>query len=33
VVDADQGKGLINFKEKGELWKKRRALAKDFWTE
>jgi enoyl-CoA hydratase len=33
VVDADQGKGVINFKEKGELWKKRRALAKDFWAE
>lgn len=33
VADADQGRGVTNFKEKGELWKKRRAMAKDFWAE
>ena len=33
VADADQGSGLADFTEKGTLWKKRRALAKDFWTD
>jgi enoyl-CoA hydratase len=33
VADADHGRGILNFKEKGELWKKRRALAKNFWAE
>ena len=33
VADADQGKGVSNFKEKGELWKKRRSLAKHFWAD
>ena len=33
VSDADQGKGLANFKEKGNLWKTRRGLAKKFWTD
>lgn len=33
VADADQGKGVLDFKEKGDRWKKRRALAKDFWTD
>jgi enoyl-CoA hydratase len=33
VADADQGSGITDFAQKGELWKKRRALAKDFWTE
>jgi len=33
VEDADQGKGVVDFVQKGELWKKRRALAKNFWSE
>lgn len=33
VADADQGSGIADFAQKGELWKKRRALAKDFWTD
>ena len=32
VEDADQGKGVVDFAAKGELWKKRRKLAKDFWS-
>lgn len=33
VLDADQGAGISDFAKKGELWKKRRSLAKDFWTD
>jgi enoyl-CoA hydratase len=33
VADADQGKGIDNFEKKGELWKKRRGLAKNFWVD
>lgn len=33
VSDADQGAGITNFTDKGSLWKKRRALAKNFWTD
>lgn len=33
VADADQGKGVSNFAGKGDLWKKRRSLAKNFWTD
>lgn len=33
VDDADQGAGLRAFMEKGELWQKRRGLAKDFWVD
>lgn len=33
VADADQGAGITDFARKGELWKKRRALAKNFWTD
>ncbi len=33
VADADQGKGVADFEKKGELWKKRRALSKNFWAE
>lgn len=33
VNDADQGAGIADFTDKGSLWKKRRALAKDFWAE
>lgn len=32
VEDADQGKGLLDFSQKGALWKKRRGLAKHFWS-
>ncbi|MDO9264137.1 MAG: enoyl-CoA hydratase/isomerase family protein [Desulfosalsimonadaceae bacterium] len=32
VADADQGKGVADFEKKGELWKKRRALSKNFWA-
>lgn len=33
VADADQGRGVVDFEKKGELWKKRRGLAKNFWAE
>lgn len=33
VADADHGAGITNFSEKGELWKKRRGLAKNFWAD
>jgi len=33
VADADQGRGVVDFEKKGELWKKRRALSKNFWAE
>jgi enoyl-CoA hydratase/carnithine racemase len=33
VADADQGQGVIDFAGKGELWRKRRELARDFWTD
>ncbi|MBW1879602.1 MAG: enoyl-CoA hydratase/isomerase family protein [Deltaproteobacteria bacterium] len=33
VADADQGAGIMDFAKKGELWKKRRALAKHFWSD
>ncbi|MBU0991015.1 MAG: hypothetical protein KJ737_00860 [Proteobacteria bacterium] len=33
VIDADQGQGLSNFSEKGNLWQTRRALAKHFWQD
>ena len=33
VVDADQGKGLRDFTDKGNLWKMRRSLARNFWAE
>ena len=33
VADDDQGSGGSSGGEKGSLWKTRRALAKDFWTE
>jgi enoyl-CoA hydratase len=33
VADADQGAGVVDFTAKGELWKKRRELARDFWTD
>jgi len=33
VADADQGRGIDNFKQKGDLWKKRRGLSKKFWVD
>lgn len=33
VSDADHGDGVRDFTAKGDLWKERRALAKDFWTD
>jgi len=33
VSDSDQFAGIANFTDKGELWKKRRGLAKKFWTD
>jgi len=33
VPDADQGAGILDFAEKGDLWKNRRNLAKHFWVD
>jgi enoyl-CoA hydratase len=33
VPDADHSRGVDSFVEKGELWQKRRGLARDFWTD
>ncbi len=33
VADADQFAGIANFTDKGDLWKKRRELAKNFWSD
>jgi enoyl-CoA hydratase len=33
VADADQFAGIANFTDKGDLWKKRRGLAKNFWSD
>jgi len=33
VADADQGQGIKNFSDKGNLWEERRKLAKHFWTD
>jgi len=33
VADADQGKGIANFTDKGSLWQQRRKLAKHFWSD
>ncbi|MEW6531481.1 MAG: enoyl-CoA hydratase/isomerase family protein [Thermodesulfobacteriota bacterium] len=33
VSDADQGKGVLSFAEKGEMWRQRRALARNFWAD
>lgn len=33
VADADQGKGIANFTDKGSLWQQRRNLAKHFWAD
>ncbi len=33
VPDADQAAGVLSFIGKAELWRKRRALARDFWVD
>jgi len=33
VQDADQGQGVLDFSQKGDLWRKRRSLAKKFWAD
>jgi len=33
VADADQFAGIADFTDKGALWKKRRGLAKNFWSD
>ena len=33
VDGADQATGLVAFHKKGVLWQRRRALARDFWTD
>ena len=33
IKDADQSTGVIGFSQKNELWKIRRSLAKNFWTD
>jgi enoyl-CoA hydratase len=33
VEDADKGGGVKDFTDKGSLWKRRRALSKDFWAD
>jgi enoyl-CoA hydratase len=33
VDDSDQGAGVLGFKHKRQLWKRRRELAKDFWAD
>ena len=33
VQDADQGQGISNFTEKGNIWQNRRSAAKNFWTD
>ena len=33
IEDADKGAGVSGFTDKNELWKKRRALAKNFWVD
>ncbi|MBA2505057.1 MAG: enoyl-CoA hydratase/isomerase family protein [Thermoleophilaceae bacterium] len=32
VPDADAGEGVTAFAEKGELWQRRRGLAREFWS-
>ena len=33
VADADAGEGVAAFADKGEIWQRRRGLARDFWTD
>jgi enoyl-CoA hydratase len=32
VEDGDAGQGILGFAEKGDLWQRRRALAREFWA-
>jgi enoyl-CoA hydratase len=33
VADADAGQGLVAFADQGEVWQRRRGLARDFWAD
>jgi enoyl-CoA hydratase len=33
VADADCGRGVIDFAEKGSLWNRRRELSRSFWAD
>ena len=33
VADADQANGIVSFVTDGEQWQRRRAAARDFWTD
>lgn len=33
IGDADQGQGVLGFRDKSALWRERRGLARDFWTD
>ncbi|MFX0033906.1 MAG: enoyl-CoA hydratase/isomerase family protein [Candidatus Hodarchaeota archaeon] len=33
IKDADKGAGIVGFSKKNELWKKRRDLARNFWSD
>jgi enoyl-CoA hydratase len=33
IADSDCGRGVPAFAENGDLWQRRRALARDFWSE
>jgi enoyl-CoA hydratase len=33
IEDADQGKAIVGFADKDDLWSRRRSLARDFWTD
>jgi enoyl-CoA hydratase len=33
VEDADAGAGVSGFAQKGEIWRRRRGIARDFWVE
>jgi enoyl-CoA hydratase len=33
IDDCDSGEGISAFAQKGALWQRRRALARDFWVD
>ena len=33
IKDADQGAGIVGFSQKNEIWKRRRDLSRNFWTD
>ncbi len=33
IKDADQGTGIVGFSQKNEIWKRRRDLSRNFWTD